>query len=219
MKPIILAVPILLGLAGSAAAETPFDVLAKPGASWTYDVLAPKTHKPTGSKLTLSVTDVKTVGKYTVVALATKLAPAGDDDLNLSWIMIGPDGLRGSQFTLKEADEGKGTDWSEGAIADQYKNVYLPLVWLPSKLAKKSKTLKLDRFGQDDRVYKVTASLAKAKGKDAAAWHLAWKGTFTVPEDPSGGREKYVASFDFDPAIGLTQICAEGDHCFKIATP
>lgn len=217
MKPIALAVPVLLGLTASAVAETPYDVLAKPNASWTYDALSPKKHKPTGTKLTLSVSDVKTVGKYTVVVLATKLAPEGDNDLNLSWIIIGPEGVRGSQFTLKEADEGKGTDWSEETIAGQYKNVYLPLVWFPAKLAKTSKTLKLDRFGEDDRVYKVTASLAKAKGKDATGWHLAWKGTYTVPEDPSGSKEKYAASLDFDPAVGFTQICAEGDHCFKLA--
>ena len=215
MKPAAL-IAILLGLTTSASAETPFDVLAKPNASWTYEALAPKTHKPTGTKVTLSVTAVKTVGPYTVVQVATKQVPEGDSDLPLSWIMLGPDGVRASQFTLTDNFDTKATDWSEAVIANQYKNTFLPLVYLPGTLAKKSKTLKLGRFGEDDRDYKVTFTLAKAKGKDAMAWHLAWKGTYTVPEDPSGGRVKYLASLDFDPAVGLTQICVEGDRCFKL---
>lgn len=213
------SIAILLGLTTAAAAETPFDVLAKPNASWTYEALAPKTHKPTGTKVTLSVTNVKTVGPYTVAQVATKMVPEGDTDLPLSWIMIGPDGVRSSQFTLKENWETKAIDWSAEEIGNQYKNRYMPLVYLPGKLAKKTKSLDLNRFGEDDRIYKVTATFAKAKGKDATAWHLGWKGTYTVPEDPSGSRSKYVASVDFDPAVGFTQICVEDDRCFKLATP
>ena len=216
MKPAAALVAILLGLTTSAAAETPYDVLTKPKASWTYEALAPKTHKPTGTKVTLSVSAVKTVGPYTVVQVATKVVPENDSDLPLQWIMVGPDGVRGSQFNLTEDFQTKATDWSEATITNQYKNTFLPLVYLPGKLAKASKKLSLDRFGEDDRVYKVTFTLAKAKGKDATAWHLGWKGTYTVPEDPSGSRSKYVASLDFDPAIGFTQICVEDDRCFKL---
>lgn len=210
---------LLLALTASAAAETPYDLLAKPTATWTYEALAPKTHKPTGTKVTLSVTNVKVVGKYTVVQVATKMVPEGDGDLPLSWIMLGPEGVRSSQFTLTDNYETKSVDWSEDVIARQYKNSYMPLVYLPGKLAKMTKKLSLNRFGEDDRVYKVTAALAKAKGKDATSWHLGWKGTYTVPEDPSGSRSKYAASVDFDPAVGFTQICVEDDHCFKLATP
>jgi len=210
-------VAILLAVTTSAAAETPFDVIAKPNASWTYEALQPKTHKPTGTKVTLFVSSVKTVGSYTVVLVDTKNAADSESSIPLTWIMIGPDGVRASQFSLAESSDTKGTNWSEAEIARQYKDTYLPLVYLPAKLAKTSKKLNLNRFGEDDRIYKVTATLAKAKGKDATAWHLAWKGKYQVPE--VGGWDKYAASVDFDPALGFTQICLEEDHCFKLATP
>jgi hypothetical protein len=74
------------------------------------------------------------------------------------------------------------------------------------------------RFGQDDRIYRVTVSLSKAGGKGATTWHLAWRGTYVVPEDPDQHRLRYRADVDFDPAIGFTRICKE-DTCFALAAP
>lgn len=204
----LLALPILLAVAGVAHADPTYDALTKPKATWTYDVIDARKHKPTGAKLTVTVASVDTVGAYTVVQLATTVNPAGATEYQVPPMIIGADGLR-SPMGLDAAD------LTADKIADAYQNAWLPAIFLPGKLAKGSKKLHLDRFGQDDRDYKVSWTLAQ--DKKTKAWHLAWSGKFNVPEDPSGAWDKYKASTDFDPAIGFTQICIEDGTCFKLA--
>jgi hypothetical protein len=91
----------------------------------------------------------------------------------------------------------------------------LRVIRVPTRLAKGSKRVKLDRFNTEDRDYKVTVTVAKP---DKHTWRVTWKGTYAVPEE-LGPDRPYKASSDFDPDLGFTQFCVEDGTCFKLTTP
>ena len=207
--------PILFILTASAAAhaESPYAMLAKAKASWTYDVLDARTHKPTGAKVTATVASVHPVGPYQVIEWTTTATPADATDYQVPPMVLGPDGLR-ALLTMPEDFQTHQPDYAEATIAREYKDDYLPTIYLPTKLKKTSKRLTLGRFGSEDRDYKVTLTISKP---DKHTWRAAWKGKYTVPE--SGETSRFATSVDFDPDRGLTQICLEDGTCLKLAAP
>jgi hypothetical protein len=207
-----LAIPVLvsLALAAPAHAGTPFDVLAVPKTSWTYDVVAGRKHKPTGVRATLTVTAVHTVGAYTVTELESSLSADDKYSFQLGTWIVGPDGLREVPFF--DAAE---TGYTEAFVAEQYQEHYVPRAYLQSTPAKQKRLhWKLDRFGDEDRDYDVTGAITRP---DAHTWRTAWKGKYEIPEN--GEREKYTWSTDYDPAIGFTQICTEDGVCLRLVAP
>lgn len=212
MRAPVAALFILAGV-GVAHADSPYAMLTKPKASWTYDVLDARKHKPTGAKLTATVSAVHAAGAYTVIEWSTSVTPADATDYQLPPMVLGPEGLRSLLGVPSIAPSGT-PDYSEAAVAAAYKNSYLPTVYLPGTLKKSSKRLKLDRFGEDDRDYRLTLTVSKP---DKHTWRAAWKGKYEVPE--SGEVSKYTASTDFDPDRGLVQLCVEDGACFKLAAP
>lgn len=204
----LLALLVVLCHASLAAADT-FSVLTTAKPRWTYDVVKGKKHKPTGVKATLAVTGVHVAGAYTVIELDTTMDPASNTEFHVqpgTWI-IGPDGLR--EVLFFSADDG---GYTEAHVASSYKAHYVPRAYLQLTPAVKHKLhWKLERFGDEDREYNVTGSIAKL---DAHTWRTAWKGAFVVPEN--GEKDAYSWSTDYDPAVGFTQICTEADVCLRL---
>lgn len=206
----LLALTVLLALARvSAAADAPFAVLADAKASWTYDVVKGKKHKPAGMQATITVTGVHAVGAYTVVEFVLKVTPESDSfSVQPGTWIVGPDGLR--EVLFFNPDDG---GYSEDHVASSYHEHYVPRAYLqPAPAANKSLHWKLDRFGDEDRTYNVMGSITKP---DAHTWRTAWKGSYVVPEN--GERVTYAWSTDFDPAVGFTQICTEQDFCLRLS--
>jgi len=192
--------------------SSPYAVLVKPKATWTYEVLRPRSHKPTGTRLTVTVTSVRAAGAYTVIETSTTATPPGGSDYELPPLIVGPDGVH-AVMNLEAQGPNGGNDYSEANIRALYQDQYLPTIYLPAALAKGKAKLDLDRFGQDDRVYALTVTTSQP---DKHTWRVAWKGTYTVPEDESGAKTRLGASNDFDPAVGLTRICLEDDTCLRL---
>jgi hypothetical protein len=190
------ALLIVTLLAGAARADGAFDVLTKPGAKWTYDVYKGK--KKTGEQAVLTLTSPRTSGAYTAYDVTVT---GGPEYFGMAVVIIGPDGLRSLMSTMDPGDDLKG----------EYENAYMPYGFVPAKLEKKKWKANLDRFGQDDREYKLKAEI-KAKG---SVWTITFKGKYTIPEN--GETEKFESELGWDPAIGFTQICVEKPDCLKLS--
>ena len=208
MSKLVLVVLVTIGHLSIASADSPYTVLANAKAKWTYDVVKGKKHKSTGQTATIAVTAVHTVGAYTVIELATTL-PQKFSVTQGTWI-VGPDGLR--EVLYFSTDE---VGYTEEHVKSAYDEHYVPRAYLqPTPAVKKKLRWKLERFGDEDRTYKVTGSISKP---DAHTWRTAWKGGYSIPE--TGANVDYSWSTDFDPAVGFTQICTETDVCLQLATP
>jgi hypothetical protein len=208
----LLSIAILLALAPTAFADTPFAVLAKPKTTWTYDVVTGKKHKATSAKATITVTAVHVVGPYTVIEIDTTIVPPSDAlSIQPSTWIVGPGGLHEVLFFDPTADGGYSVDHVASAYADHY----VPRAYLQATPAEKSKLhWKLGRFGDEDRDYNVKGAITRP---DARTWRTAWTGSYTIPEN--GEKSKYVWSTDFDPAVGFTQICTENSFCMRLHKP
>ena len=206
MRTLALVVVVSICRISAASAEdSPFTVLTNPKATWTYDVVKGKKHKPTNEQVTITVTGVHTAGAYTII----ELSPSVPDVPDGAW-MIGPEGLR--EVLYFRTDE---VGYTEAHLKDTYDEHYVPRAYLPAKPAKAKKLhWKLLRFGDEDRDYNVTGSITKP---DAHTWRTAWKGKYAIPE--TGEKTPYGWSTDFDPAIGFTQICGETNTCLRLVKP
>jgi hypothetical protein len=200
----LATIAVLVALADVARADSPFAVLTTKGQSWTYDVVRSRSHKPTGGHVTLTVREVEHYGAFTVTVLDD-----GPEHTHWFRLVIGPDGLRATM-----ADD----DPTEASCRTMFDSAYLPTIFFPAVLAAHHKSMELDRFGADDRMYKVAYTIAQ---RPDHAWRVTWKGTYVVPEEggPSGnpGDHRYAASFDLDPARGLTMLCPDSEGCLRLA--
>jgi hypothetical protein len=188
-----------------------FDVLAKQGASWTYEITTGAKHKATGDKVTFTATAVHTAGPYTVVELtAAPEQSSGDPDIPT--LIIGPEGVRATPF-FQGGELSADQRYALDNLKSIYEDQYLPYASIPA-LAKKSKHLKLDRFGQDDCEYDVHVATTHPKGKP---WHVAWTGSCTVPEN--GEKDRVKIAIDYDPAVGITMLCGNDGKCLRLAAP
>jgi hypothetical protein len=198
---------LTLMLASAVARADDFGVLAKQGATWTYEVTKGAKHKPTGAKVTVTVSKVHTAGPYTVVELDMNPAETEGVPSVPAALIIGPDGVHSAPFFLGgEATDAEryGLDNVKGTYTDHY----APYGTIPT-LKKGKQHLKLDRFGDDDCEYNVHVAITEPKGKP---WHIAWTGTCLVPE--SGEKDSADSSIDYDPAVGITMIC-NGGICLR----
>jgi hypothetical protein len=206
----LVAIAALLASARAARAGD-FDALARPGASWSYEVVAGAKHKPTGTKVTYTVSAVHTAGPYTVVELAATPDPSSGDP-DLPTLILGPDGVHAAPF-FAGGDLPPDQRYALDNVKATYDDHYLPYGTIPT-LAKGKKHLKLDRFGDDDCEYDTHVAMTQPKGKP---WHVAWTGTCTVPEN--GERDRVKIAIDFDPAIGITMLCNSDGTCLRLAAP
>ena len=208
MRTLALVVVLSIGRLSLAAADSPFAVLENPKASWTYDIVKGKKHKPTKLQATIAVTGVHTAGAYTVIEFSATL-PEAYSMQDGTWI-VGPEGLR--EVLFFRTDE---VGYTEAHLKEAYEEHYVPRAYLqPTPAVKKSLHWKLGRFGDEDRDYNVTGSISKP---NAHTWRTAWKGKFTVPEN--GEKDPYAWSTELDPAVGFTEICTERDVCLRLVTP
>jgi hypothetical protein len=194
-----------------AARADDFSVLAKQGASWTYQITNGAKHKPTGTKVTYTVSGVHTAGPYTVVELtAAPEHASGDPDIPT--LIIGPDGVRATPF-FQGGELTPDQRYALDNLKSIYEDQYLPYASIPT-LAQKNTHLKLGRFGQDDCEYDVHVATTHSKGKP---WHVAWTGTCTVPEN--GERDRVEIAIDYDPAVGITMLCNSDGNCLRLVAP
>ena len=202
-----LAIAVLvLASAGAARADSPFDVLIKPKATWTYDVVKGK--KKTGEQVTLTATAVRTAGAYTVVEIdATGQSDDARAAVPFGAYVVGPDGVR-ALLSLEDVQDGQTL---EASLAGQYANEYMLTPYVPATPKKKTWRAHLDRFGQDDVDYKVRGTVSKHGDE----WRVTWTGHGTIPEN--GEDVRVDAETDFDPAVGFTRICAQKPVCLQLA--
>jgi hypothetical protein len=209
MNRVMIASSLLLALSSALSspaigetvhATSPFGVLLDDKRVWTYDIVADPAGKPTG-QVTLSVRAIDTQGAYTLIDLDAK----GNDQVTGFTLLIGPKGVREIMSIGRD-------DRDEAAFRLVYDKKYLPHIYLPAPLKKQQIKADLDRFGEDNRTYKVTGALAKL---NPHTWRMTWKGSYTVAEGEAAGagtKTKYEATVDFDPGVGFTLICpADGE--------
>jgi len=209
MKRVMIASSLLLALSSvlsspaigeTAHASPPFGVLLDDKRVWTYDVVTEPAGKPTG-QVTLSVRAIETHGAYTLVDLDAK----GNDQVTGFTLLIGPKGVREILSIGRE-------DRDEASFRLAYDKKYLPHIYLPAPLKKQQLKADLDRFGEDNRTYKVTGVLTKP---NPHTWRMTWKGSYTVAEGEDARaktKTRYEATVDFDPGVGFTLICpADGE--------
>ncbi|MFT3695740.1 MAG: hypothetical protein QM831_21565 [Kofleriaceae bacterium] len=201
-----LGIAVAVCVSSYAFADSPYQVLANPKATWTYDVVpkSKKKHKPT--QATIAVTGVHTAGDYTIVEChATFPEPNPWPQEQWAW-MIGPEGVREVWFFNTE-QEGYTVEHLKSAYDDHY----VPRAYLPPTLVKKTVHWKLERFGDEDRDYNVTGKVTKSHD----TWHTAWTGRYSIPE--TGDKTTYAWSTTFDPAVGFVEMCNEEGVCLRLA--
>jgi hypothetical protein len=192
-----------------AQAQGPFAVLFDNKRTWTYDIVNGEAGKPTGKQVTLSVTAVDRQGAYALIDVAAK----GDGQFAGLTLLVGANGVR-EVLTV-------GSDpRDEKLFRNAYDNKYLPRVYLPATLKPQHVKGDLERFGEDNRTYKVTGAVTK---RNPHTWRMTWKGSYTVAEGEAVGantKTKYAAVVDFDPDVGFTLICPADDKttCLRLHT-